>query len=333
MRTKVAIIGAGPAGMAAALQLKRYNIEALLFEKDKKTGSLLKNAWQVENYLGFPKAKSGPELLRNFQRHLAQYDIHPIIEDVKIVDYHNEFFIKTNNKNYSAEYLVIASGTKPKEVPLQSDFCSHPRENGDPESRGEVASPLLDSRVRGNDVLRGNDFFSGNDSYRGQVYYEIFPLLKEHNKIIAIIGAGDTACDYALNLAANNQVFLINRIKKIKALPLLIDKVQQNQNIIYKENHALQRVAKGSEKNFLLTFTNGFIVEADLLLAAIGRIPQKDFYAANLIENENQLISTGYLHLAGDVKNDIYRQTSIAVADGVYVAMKIYKHITGELCK
>lgn len=289
METEIAIIGAGPAGMAAALQLKRYGIEALLFEKHKKTNSLLKNAWQVENYLGF-KAKSGPELLQNFQQHLAQYGINPIFENVLQIDYNDKFIIKTSHKIYSTQYLIIASGTKPKK---------------------------LDSRIRGND---------------GEICkYEIFPLLKEQNKTIAIIGAGDAAFDYALNLAENNQVFLFNKGKNIKALPLLVDKMRRHKNIIYKENHMLEKIAKGAEKSLLLTFT-GQTYSCDFLLAAIGRIPQKDFYAVNLTENENKLISTEYLHLAGDVKNAIYRQTSIAVADGIYAAMKIYNHIKGESC-
>lgn len=288
MEAEIAIIGAGPAGMAAALQLKRYGIEALLFEKHKQTDSLLKNAWQVENYLGF-KSKSGPELLQNFQQHLARYGINPIFENIPQVDYNDKFIIKTNYKTYSTKYLIIASGTKPKK---------------------------LDSRIRDDGEI---------------CKYEIAPLLKEKNKTIAIIGAGDAAFDYALNLAENNRVFLFNRGKNIKALPLLINKMRHHNNIIYKENHILEKIAKGAKKSLLLTFT-GQTYLCDFLLAAIGRIPQKDFYAINLIENENKLISTGYLYLAGDVKNAIHRQTSIAVADGIYAAMKIYSHIKGESC-
>ena len=302
MQTEVAIIGAGPAGMAAALQLKRYGIDTLLFEKNQ-TDSLLKNAWQVENYLGFPKAKSGPQLLKIFHKHLKEHDIEPIPEQVQQLDYQkNKFTIKTHKTLYNAKYVIVASGTKPKPVSVGAT-------GGSPGKTG------------------------GSPAHESPIFYEVFPLLKQRNKIIVIIGAGDAAFDFALNLAANNQIFLINRIKKIKALPILIDKVQQNKNITYKENHALQKVSQGTERDLLLNFSNGFIVEADFLLAAIGRIPQKYFYSENLLNQENQLLTTGYLHLAGDVKNAIYRQTSIAVADGVYAAMQIYNHITGELCK
>ena len=67
--TKVAIIGGGPSGMATALQLKRFKMDSYLFEKDRCSG-LIRNANQVENYLGFKEKMSGLELLNLFQEHL-----------------------------------------------------------------------------------------------------------------------------------------------------------------------------------------------------------------------------------------------------------------------
>jgi thioredoxin reductase len=55
---EVAIIGAGPAGIAAAIQLKRFNIEPIVFEQDE-IGGLLRNAHLVENYPGFPAGIAG----------------------------------------------------------------------------------------------------------------------------------------------------------------------------------------------------------------------------------------------------------------------------------
>jgi thioredoxin reductase len=253
---KIAIIGAGPAGMAAALQLKRYGVDALLFDKDKN-GSLLKNAWRVENYLGF-NAISGLELLKIFQNQLKQHNIEPTITEVKALTYEQDKFIINNI--YQAQQVIIASGTKPKTLPLKN------------------------------------------------VYYEVFPLLKERNKTIAIIGAGDAAFDYALNLAAYNKILILNKSNKIKALPLLVNKALEHKNITYKENQTIDNSIK-----------------ADFILAAIGREPQKDFYAPNFPEQE--LIAAGKLHLIGDVKNGIYRQTAIAVADGIKIASQI--KITG----
>ena len=75
---EVAIIGAGPSGIATAIQLKRYGIEPVILEKEE-IGGVLKNANLVENYPGFPDGISGPELVKLFKkqvenrRHLARW--------------------------------------------------------------------------------------------------------------------------------------------------------------------------------------------------------------------------------------------------------------------
>lgn len=269
MTTKVVIIGAGPAGMATALQLKRYGINTLLFEKQEST-SLLRNAWCVENYLGFPEGKSGLELLHQFQQHIQQHNITVITEEVQQLDYLDEsnlFAIKTTAADYEAEYIVVASGTKPR------------------------TDPKLDK------------FFAG------KIFYEISPLLAAKNKTIAIIGAGDAAFDFALNLASNNKILLLNKGTEIRALPLLIDKALQHPNITYKENYKLTQI------------------NVDFVLAGIGREPQKSFYSPSLVHYEKDLITEGRLYLAGDVDSDIYRQIAIATASGIYTAMKIYEQM------
>ncbi|MGE5123202.1 MAG: FAD-dependent monooxygenase, partial [Acidobacteriaceae bacterium] len=68
MVEQVIIIGAGPAGLAAAIQLKRYGVQTRLFER-KKAGGLLHNANLVENYPGFPQGIAGPALVDLFVRH------------------------------------------------------------------------------------------------------------------------------------------------------------------------------------------------------------------------------------------------------------------------
>lgn len=63
---------------------------------------------------------------------------------------------------------------------------------------------------------------------------------------------------------------------------------------------------------------------ADYLIAAIGRYPNVEFLSESQSVRPENLVSKGLLYKIGDVKNEIYRQTSIAVGDGVRAAMKIY---------
>ena len=120
MKKQVAIIGAGPAGMSAALQLHRFGIKTILFEQSQ-TGSLLKNAWCVENYLGVCPGMSGVNLLQMFRKVLTKNKIEIINSKVELLDYNSRshlFEINADNKKYLANYAIIAAGTKPKILPL-----------------------------------------------------------------------------------------------------------------------------------------------------------------------------------------------------------------------
>jgi len=294
MTKRVAIIGAGPAGMAAALQLHRFGIAAILFEQSQAAGSLLKNAWCVENYLGIYPGKSGIDLLRMFRQTLVRNKIKIVDARVELLDYSFKshlFKIKTCNKEYVVDYAIVASGTNPKTLPLIE------------KAKTEV-EPYL--------------------------FYEVFPLLKKRRKSIVIIGAGDVAFDNALNLAKYNKIIICNRSNNNSALPILVTQALKHTNIIYYPNSKLQSIASGTPKNLDCTFVSGqkrIHLGADYLIATIGRMPQKDFYTDKLKLSERQLIRSSKLFLIGDVKNNIYRQVAIAVGDGILAAMRVFNEL------
>lgn len=110
------IIGAGPAGLSAAVQLARYGHTLLVFEK-RKVGGLLNNANRIENYLGFPDA-SGQDLIREFKKNLKKTSIR--LEAVETVEQNKEgiFTVKTSKKIYTARTVLIATGTAPNELKI-----------------------------------------------------------------------------------------------------------------------------------------------------------------------------------------------------------------------
>ena len=87
----VAIIGAGPAGITAAIQLKRYGLSPMLFEKEA-IGGLLRNANWVENYPGFPNGISGLKLTRLMAQQLKTVGVEGFFEEVLELDYAKEVF-------------------------------------------------------------------------------------------------------------------------------------------------------------------------------------------------------------------------------------------------
>lgn len=113
----IVIIGAGPAGMTAALQLGRYGLNPLVLEK-AKPGGLLNNARRVENYPGFPEGITGPMLVRRFREQILDR-VKILHEKVLTADHKNKkFIIRTDHRTVIARVMIIATGTEPKLLPL-----------------------------------------------------------------------------------------------------------------------------------------------------------------------------------------------------------------------
>lgn len=290
MKKDVAIIGAGPAGIAASIQLKRNNIDFLLFEKDQP-GGLLKNAHRVENYPGFPNGIPGSQMVTLLQEHLDAYHIIPLYETVEVLEYLREeklFLITTSTAAYYSRIVVAASGTSPRRMNVLD------------------ALPL---------PLREN------------IFYDISPILKERGKRILIIGANDEAFDYALNLGSyNNEVIIAMPGEGVKALPWLINKVAANPHIVCSKNVKIKGITTGNTKKLSITFsTRGERTagEVDYLITVAGREPQRIFYNPFLITQSKELKNEGRLYEIGDLTNGIYRQAAIACGNGVQTAMQI----------
>lgn len=283
----VTIIGGGPAGIAAAIQLKRQGLEPILLEKSH-IGGLLVNAGHVENYPGFPQGIPGTRLAELFKGQLEKTGITANFEEVLRLDFQDIFCLETSKRIFHSRIIVIASGTKPRKVDI-------PKEAAD------------------------------------RVFYEVYPIASVNRKKIAIIGAGDAAFDYALTLSQKNEVIILNRGQKRKCLSLLWERAHGSPRINYLENTTVSAI-KNLRNGLILSCKNieeEWELRADYAIFAIGREAELGFLTENCIERSTELEESGVLYFAGDVKNEIYRQTSIAVGDGVHAAMKIYRKLKG----
>ena len=286
----VIIIGAGPAGLAAAIQLKRFGVHPLLFER-AKTGGLLHNANLVENYPGFPRGIRGPALVKLFVQQAENLGIDIIYENVIELSYEQgRFTAATEGKRYNSKLAVIATGTRPVHI------------------FGLLIPEDLEERV----------------------FYEVVDLLQVENKHIFIVGSGDAAFDYALNLSRKNRVTILNRGEQPKCLPLLWERSQKVTGLTYRNNTEVLGLTKNLSNGMLLgcrTPAGELQYNADYLVGAIGREACLDCVSEAFLRQAQELEVQGVLHTIGDVKNGIYRQTSIAVGDGVLAAMKICRHL------
>ncbi len=283
------IVGAGPGGITAAIQLTRCGIDFIMIEK-REVGGLLMNANQVENFPGFPEGISGRELVNYFARHLERLRVDVLKDEVTMTNYkEGQFLIDTSlNGTIRAKNLVIVSGTRPRE--------------------GKWSGLGEDAKKR--------------------IFYEVLPLLNVKDKRIAVIGAGDAAFDYALNLGALNQVFILNRSKKTKCLPLLEVRAGEMKSIRYMSSTRVTEIGLTNDGLELSLETSGEIRNGTLnvhfLLAAIGRDPVLDFLSPLLLRSYEGKIKIPGLYFCGDVIRGMTRQATVSIGDGMHSAMDIY---------
>lgn len=290
---EVAIIGAGPAGCATAIQLKRYGIDPVVLEKGK-IGGLLLNANLVQNYPGFPEGITGVELASLFEEHLVRSKIK--VKNARVAELNYEdnstescgtFLIKTAQESFRYRTVVVASGTRPKEL-----------------TRLRIPKQV-----------------------KNRVFYEIYPILENCRKRMAIVGSGDAAFDYALNLAKrSNQVIILNRSMRRKCAPSLWQDVMREKRILYEDNVEITSLSGSGDKLFVeckKTSDSNLRIFIDYLIIAIGRVPETDYISQEMKKNIPKLQRSQRLYFVGDVKRGICRQATIAVGDGIHAAMRI----------
>ena len=284
IKTEVAVIGAGPAGISTAIQLKRFGIHFEIFERNE-IGGLLINANLVENYPGFPAGIEGVRLVELMRKQLRMLDIRvrcEVVGNIRLND--GVFNLTTDKDTCRSRFAVIATGT----TPLKSEI-------------------------------------PGIDDSRDRIFYEVYPIRDLSQRNIAIIGAGDAAFDYALNLSKRNRVTVNNRGEQVKCLPLLQQRARAETAITCRTGYELIYVENHPE-HLALTWNTpvGELREnSDFLLFAIGRKPETGCMDESLVSNRDRLLKDGRLFLAGDLVNGSCRQAVIACGDGMRAAMQI----------
>jgi len=111
VKSRVCVVGGGPAGVAVSTMLKRYSIDVILFE-DREIGGLLNNAWRVEN---FPllSPSSGEILCKKLKDHLSSHNVDVFNEHVVSV---RDNMVITDRSEYSADRVILATGTRPRRL-------------------------------------------------------------------------------------------------------------------------------------------------------------------------------------------------------------------------
>jgi thioredoxin reductase len=166
--------------------------------------------------------------------------------------------------------------------------------------------------------------------FQERIFSSVLPLLRAKQKTIVIIGGGDAAFDYALNLARKNKVHILSRSGKPRALPILLSRCRQHHDIYIHENYRLTNVmSRDGTTEIILNILDPLSgqkneIVCHLILTAIGRAPALHFLDPELRSAIAELQLQKKIFLAGDVGNGRFRQATIASADGLRAAMEIH---------
>lgn len=279
MKYDTIIIGAGPAGIAAAIYLKRAGRNICMLER-KHVGGLLHNAHHVENYPGFHGVR-GKELAGHMKGQLHKWDIDVVHETATaILEKDSGFRIVTPDNERFARTVVLATGTIPKKLDIE----------GAQEMEGV------------------------------HLFYEVVDLPEQvSGKDMVVIGSGDAAFDYALNLSEQEASVIITfRGGNPKCLPLLLERVKAQPSVhIYPDFHP---VSFRSHNDRIIMKCHHIDIEADYVLGAIGRVPED-----HLLSDFKEMPAG--LFVAGDIQQGKCRQVGIAVGDGISSAMQILDYL------
>jgi len=285
----IAIIGAGPAGLATSIYLKRAGFEPLVFEKDE-IGGLLLNANLIENYPGFPGGIRGKDLVMLFKEQLSRTGVAVKKTEVKKMSLEEEHFTLTKDgSEASLRAVIVATGTVPKSMGIEGE------------------ANLVGKKL----------------------FYEIKDIPQHRRKdTFMVIGGGDAAFDYALNLSGNAaRVDIIFRNERPKCLSLLEERVKKSQNIhVHQKTVPLAVYEEGKHiKITCVSEGKELVFSSDYGLVAAGRTPNTTLLPENVRESftirEDGSTNIPGLFLAGDVRRGLLRQAGIAVGDGILCAM------------
>ncbi|MDM5286993.1 MULTISPECIES: thioredoxin-disulfide reductase [Peribacillus] len=300
----VVIIGAGPAGMTAAVYTSRANLSTLMLERGVPGGQMA-NTEEVENYPGFDTIL-GPELSTKMFDHAKKFGAEYAYGDVKeIIDGEEYKTIKAGSKEFKARSIIISSGAEYKKI-----------------------------GVPGEKELGG----------RGVSYCAVCDGAFFKQKELFVIGGGDSAVEEGVYLTRfASKVTIVHRRDELRAQKILQDRAFANEKINFIWNHTLKEINEEGGKVggvTLVSTENGeeTVMDADGVFIYIGMLPlTKPF------ENLGILNSTGYIETndrmetrvpgifaAGDVREKTLRQIVTATGDGS-IAAQSAQHFVEEL--
>lgn len=286
---KCIIIGAGPAGMNAALYLKRAGIDVVLIEKEVPGGEMLKTN-KIENYLGFESIDGG-ELALKMSKQIKDLGIKIMKDKVLKVTKNDKFIVETENEKLEADYVIVATGRTPRKLGLRGEDVLT--------GRGISYCAVCDGAFyRGKEVavIGGGDAALTEALYLSDLCAKVYVVVRRDLRASEVLQS---------RVKAKENIIVLKNVNVSK-----LDYDERLSSIILDDGKTLpvsgMFIAIGGmpQLNFLddldVMMKNGYIVTNDKMESSV-----KGLYAA------------------GDVRYKDYYQIVTAVSDGAVAALSI----------
>ncbi len=308
-KTKVLIIGSGPAGYSAAIYAARANLEPLMVTGTQPGGQLTITT-DVENYPGFADVIQGPWLMEQMQKQAENVGTKIIYDHINEVDFSKRPFTAKSEvgDEFEADAVIISTGAQAKWLGLESE------------------KKFQGFGVSGCATCDGF-FFKGKD--------------------VAVVGGGNTAVEEAIYLTNHaKKVYVIHRRDEFRAEKILQEKLFKNPKIEVIWDHQLEEVTGVEKPNKSVTGVtlkstkddSTKKVEVEGVFIAIGHKPNSGIFKDTKLEIDEE----GYIvtkaggtstniegvFAAGDIQDKIYRQAVTAAGTGCMAALEVEKFLS-----
>jgi len=298
----VVIIGAGPAGLAAALYTGRARLNTVVLEKAIPGGQILLTDW-IENYPGFPEGIAPFDLIENFRAQALKFGAKFVTDEAKEIRKDGELWVvRGRSVQYPTRAVIIATGAAYRRLGLANEE----RLIG----RGVSYCATCDGA-----------FFKDSD--------------------IAVVGGGDTALMEAIFLTKfAKKVYVIHRRDQFRGTKIIQERIFSNSKIEVCWNSVIESIEGGDhlEAVVLRNVKDGSLSTLPIegLFVSIGMDPITEFVKGQVELNEggeivvdpNMATSQPGIYAAGDVIDSCPHQVASAVGSGVHAAISVDEYLS-----
>jgi alkyl hydroperoxide reductase subunit F len=294
------IIGAGPAGITAAVYAARKNMDFLVISKD--IGGQTAWSGDIENYTGY-QFVTGPELVAKFEEHMNTYKV-PMKEGEEVLELSKEgeaFKVRTGKASYEARTVIIASGKRSRElgVPGEKEF----------KNKGLTYCATCDGPL-----------FAGKD--------------------VAVIGGGNSALDASIQMMKiARKTYVINIMDHFTGDAIMAEKVSTDSNVEVFHNAKVAAIAGDKFVSSITMSREGKarILPVSGVFVEIGLIPNSAFLkgvamnpAGEIITDARNRTNIPGLFAAGDVTDVPEKQIIIAAGEGSKALLGAFRYLSSR---